>query len=192
MKIFVVIIAMLLTPGFAFAQDHTPSPYAEEQTREIITLSAEDLAELRRGGGWGLARAAELNGAPGPTHLLDLADSLNLDAGQITAISRLRDKMQADAIAAGERLIDAERALDEAFRNKVPEATTLATLVAEAGEARAALRLVHLKAHLDTLPLLSEVQIARYSMLRGYEDDPCATVPEGHDAALWRQHNDCS
>ena len=177
--------------GHGGGHDSPDTPYAGRQAREIAALSAEDLAELRRGGGWGLALAAELNGAPGPTHLLELAERLELDARQVEAITAVRERMRADAIEAGERLIVAERALDRAFRDELPTAETLARLVAEAGEARAALRLVHLRAHLETPPLLDASQIDAYAVARGYAADPCAAVPAGHDADMWRRHNGC-
>jgi Spy/CpxP family protein refolding chaperone len=189
-----LIAALLAFAGPAFAQhagEGAPSPYAGEQGREIATLSGDDLAELARGGGWGLARAAELNGVPGPTHLLELADEIGLDAEQRAAVTTIRDEMRVDAIAAGARLVAAERALDAAFTNAVPDADMLAGLVTEAGEARAALRLVHLAAHLRAAPLLTAEQVARYGVLRGYADDPCEAVPKGHDPAMWKQHNGC-
>jgi hypothetical protein len=49
------------------------------QSRAIKSLSDNDINELRRGGGWGLALAAELNGMPGPAHLLELKDKIPLD-----------------------------------------------------------------------------------------------------------------
>jgi hypothetical protein len=51
--------------------------------------------------------------------------------------------------------------------------------------------MVHLSRHLQTPPLLTPHQIARYNQLRGYTSDPCASVPEGHDAEMWRKHNGC-
>ena len=170
---------------------HGRSPYAGEQSRAIASLSEDDLAELARGGGWGLAQSAELNGVPGPAHLLELADEIGLNAGQRAAIAAIRGQMRTDAIAAGERFIAAERALDAAFTDAVPDGETLARLVARAGEARAELRLVHLSAHLRTTPLLTRAQVRRYAVLRGYADDPCDVVPEGHDAGMWRRHNGC-
>ena len=50
------------------------SPYAGQEAREIPTLSEEDIRQLQDGEGWGLAKAAELNGVPGPAHLLEIAD----------------------------------------------------------------------------------------------------------------------
>ena len=184
-------------PCAALAQSHasdhgtSSSPYAGEQAREIAALSEQDLAELRQGAGWGLARAAELNGVPGPTHLLELAEEIGLDSSQRAAIEAIRADMQANAILAGERFIAVERALNDAFDTAVPDEETLTRLVALAGTTRADLRLVHLKAHLLTVPLLTPEQIARYAVLRGYRDDPCAAIPEGHDAEMWRKHNGC-
>ena len=197
MRIFYLIALCLAvaTPLFAHEQHgNTASPrsaYAGEQIREIASLSREDIAELQRGGGWGLARAAELNGVPGPAHLLELKAEIGLSTSQVAAISAIRDRMRADAISAGGQLIAAERALDHAFTNTIPDAAELARLVTDAGKARAALRLVHLSAHLDTPAILSPTQIERYDVLRGYADDPCAAVPEGHDPAMWRRHNGC-
>jgi hypothetical protein len=48
------------------------SPYAGQETRRIKSLSEQDIDELRQGRGWGLAKAAELNGLPGPAHLLEM------------------------------------------------------------------------------------------------------------------------
>lgn len=168
------------------------SPYAGEQTRAIAALSEQDLEDLAGGEGWGLARPAELNGVPGPAHLLELADEIGLDERQREAIGTIRDKMRSEAVIAGERFVRAERALDAAFSDAVPDAAVLARLVAAAGTARADLRYVHLSAHLRTAPLLTTGQIEQYAILRGYSDDPCASVPKGHDATMWKRHNECS
>jgi len=61
------VTALLGFAGVAAAQQAHPSKYAGQETRAIKSLSSEDIAELRRGGGWGMARAAELNGVPGPS-----------------------------------------------------------------------------------------------------------------------------
>lgn len=189
---------ILTLPAAALSQTHdgshssTPSAYTGEETRLIKSLSEEDLEEIARGGGWGLARAAELNGVPGPTHLLELAEDISLTEQQRNDIEAIRAQMQADAITAGERFVAAEQALEATFRQGAPEAEALERLVAETGQARAALRLVHLNAHLLTLPLLTDAQVSQYSVLRGYSDDLCASVPDGHDPEMWRSHNGCN
>ena len=191
-------LLLMAFPNVALSQTHdgshgpTPSAYAGEETRLITSLSEQDLEEIGRGGGWGLARVAELNGVPGPTHLLELAEDIGLTEQQRSDIEAIRAQMQADAIAAGERYVAAERALDDAFQQGPPDAEALEQLLAESGQARAALRLVHLNAHLLTLPLLTDAQVSRYSVLRGYSVDPCAYVPDGHDPQMWRNHNGCN
>lgn len=186
--------ALTVAPAIALAQDHSghASPYAGFETRAIKSLSETDLEELRRGGGWGLALAAELNGVPGPAHLLELSDEISLSADQVAAIQAIFDEMQSEAVAAGARLIEAEEAIEAAFRTGALDDERLRALIAEAEAARAELRFIHLSRHLSTPPLLSADQIARYNTLRGYGSDPCANVPEGHNPEMWRRHNNCS
>jgi hypothetical protein len=157
----------------------------------VASLSAADIETLRQGGGWGLALPAELNGAPGPTHVLELREALSLTASQVDAVEAIFRDMKAEAIALGVRLIEAESAIDAAFREGALAPGRLRDLVTTAEDARAALRYAHLARHLSVRPLLTESQIARYQALRGYQADACASVPEGHDASSWRRHNDC-
>ncbi len=186
-------LALALAPAMSGAQDHGghASPYAGLQDRAIKSLSDSDIDELRRGGGWGLALAAELNGAPGPAHLLELRDEIPLSAEQVAAIEAIFARMKAEAIEAGARLIAAEEALEAGFRAGGLEDARLRSLVDAAEAARAELRFVHLSRHLSTPALLTDAQIARYNMLRGYGSDPCANAPEGHNAEMWRRHNNC-
>jgi Spy/CpxP family protein refolding chaperone len=188
-------LAISLSPAVALAQEHDHSghamPYAGLESRAIKSLSEADIEELRRGGGWGLALAAELNGMPGPAHLLELKDEIPLTHDQVTAIEKIFQQMKADAIAAGEKLISAEQALEDAFRSGKLEKDTLRQLISDAEAARAELRYIHLSRHLETPALLTSEQIARYKTLRGYQGDPCANVPEGHDPAMWKLHNGC-
>jgi hypothetical protein len=193
MKCMLALAGLAAFAGAAFAQhgSHGPaSPYAGEETRAIKSLSEDDIAELRRGGGWGLAKAAELNGVPGPAHLLELKDAVPLTAEQVAGISEIFATMKADAIAEGERLIAREQALEAAFRARRVTPDSLRRMLAGIEESRAALRYIHLAAHLSASALLTEQQIARYVALRGYRD-PCASVPPGHDPAMWRRHNAC-
>lgn len=188
------LVASIL-PLAAFGQDHSQgsssTPYAGLETREIKSLSEQDIEELRRGGGWGLALPAELNGRPGPAHLLELQEELELSAEQVEAITAIHQEMRVEAIAAGERFIAAEAELSDAFDGADLNEEGLLELLANASEARAELRFIHLSRHLSTPELLSAEQIQRYNVLRGYSDDPCANVPEGHDPSMWRRHNGC-
>lgn len=140
----------------------------------------------------GLALAAELNGVPGPAHVLELKEALDLDAAQIAAIEGIFANMQADAQEAGERFIAAEAAIEAAFRSGGMTPASLRGLIDTSAAARAELRFIHLSQHLEMPMLLTAEQIAQYNALRGYGDtNPCDAVPEGHDPAMWRRHNGC-
>lgn len=155
--------------GTSFATDAPKqAPYAGQQTRAITSLSADDVAALRAGNGWGFAKPAELNGYPGPLHVLELRDSLGLDAGQRTKIEAIYATMKASAQNLGRDYLAAEQALDAAFAegNATPEAVE--ALTQAAARLRAKLQSVHLRAHLQTTPLLSPAQRHRYAVLRGY------------------------
>jgi Spy/CpxP family protein refolding chaperone len=189
----IALLVILLFPMPTLAQDHAVhSSYAGFEAREIKTLSDADLDDLRRGAGWGLALSAELNGVPGPSHLLELQDQIGLSADQVSAIEAIFAAMQSEAQEAGLRFIEAEAAIEAAFRAGNLEQDQLRALIETSAAARAELRYIHLVRHLDTPPLLSPEQIAQYNALRGYgKADPCNMVPEGHNPAMWRRHNNC-
>src|SRR5437667_8885821 len=84
---------------------HAQTPYAEMQGRSIKALSDQQIADLNTGRGMGLALAAELNGYPGPSHVLELADKLDLSAEQRRGVQRLFDSMIAEARLQGSSLI---------------------------------------------------------------------------------------
>ena len=191
MKYLVDLSLFLFLSSVGSAQGVEPSPYAGQESRLLKSLSQEDIAELRHGRGWGLAKVAELNGVPGPAHLLELKNEIPLSAGQASAISAIFEGMRADAIAEGERLITREQALDEAFRARNITNESLRKMLADIEESRSVLRYIHLAAHLSTSALLTEDQIARYDALRGYGSDICANTPQGHDPKMWREHNGC-
>ena len=67
---FAFTAGLVLLSGSAFGQP----PYAGMQARPIKALSEQQVADLAAGRGMGLALAAELNGYPGPSHVLELAD----------------------------------------------------------------------------------------------------------------------
>ncbi|MDV7141672.1 hypothetical protein R3X27_03145 [Tropicimonas sp. TH_r6] len=159
------LIAALCAGSPLMAQD---APYAGQQSRTISSFSEADIAVIEAGEGWGLALPAELNGWPGPAHVLEQAVELGLDQQQIDRIETIFAAMRADAQKAGHRMLVAEQALDAGFRSGEIDSGKLDNLLAEAAEARAALRKVHLAAHLNTAPLLSQHQRMIYTQLRGY------------------------
>ena len=97
-----------------------------------------------------------------------------------------------DGVALGNEFIEGERALEAAFSEGSMNAQDLRRRLQGIARIRADLRYVHLSAHLKTPPLLSEEQIRSYHRLRGYDvQDPCRSVPPGHDPEMWKRHNRC-
>lgn len=154
-------------------------PYAGQQDRAIATLSAADIAALRAGDGWGLAKPAELNGWPGPAHVLEMADALGLSAAQHRIVTRIHGLMRAEARRLGAKYIEAERALDAAFDDPTLDPAVLSGLIAASGNALGELRMIHLVAHVETRAVLTGAQIATYNRLRGYAGDGQGHA--GHD-----------
>jgi Spy/CpxP family protein refolding chaperone len=145
------------------------SPYAGEQAREIKSLSTSDVDNLRKGAGMGYAKAAELNGYPGPMHVLELAQPLQLSAEQRDATEKLMAQHKAKARDLGAQLVDAERALDTAFATKQIDAKRISELTQRIGVLQATLRGEHLQTHLAQTALLNAQQITSYQSLRGYD-----------------------
>lgn len=144
------------------------SPYAGMQQRAIKALSEQQVADLKAGRGMALALPAELNGYPGPSHTLELADALQLTPQQKSQTQKLFDEMKQQSVAAGAELLSAEESLDSLFKNKTVTVTNMGPAIKRAADAQAKLRETHLEYHLSMLEVLSAEQVARYNTLRGY------------------------
>lgn len=169
MRLGIAAVAVIALGGLAAAQHQQGhAPYAGMQQRAVKALSEQQVADLRAGRGMGFALAAELNGYPGPIHVLELADQLDLSADVRQRMRDLYEAMKAEAVPVGEVLIAREGALDRAFAERSISPDTLAALTAQIAETQGRLRAIHLKYHLTTADLLSPHQRHRYTALRGY------------------------
>ena len=188
----ILLTSALVTNSHAAETGHLKSQYAGEQTRLIKTLSQDDIQQLSEGKGWGLAKAAELNGVPGPAHLLEMKQEIALTDDQIEKIQQLFNAMKSRAQQLGHELIKLEAELNSDFANRAVTKENLRNKLSEIEKVRGDLRYVHLVTHLETPSILSPMQIARYNTLRGYgNDDPCRNIPKGHDKTMWLKHNGC-
>jgi Spy/CpxP family protein refolding chaperone len=153
------------------------SPYAGEQSRAIKSLSQQEIADYSDGKGMGFAKAAELNGYPGPAHVLELADDLALSPAQKAATEDIFGRMQTRARELGARLVEEERRLDELFASKTVSEDSLASAVKSIAALRSDIRVTHLRAHLELAHILTAEQAARYWHLRGYANE---AAPPSH------------
>ena len=153
--------------GEAYKTGHA-GPYAGFDKRQVASLFDEDVAALEAGRGMGFALPAELNGYPGPMHILELAEPLKLSAEQRAKVQSIFERMLTRAKEAGGRYVEAEKSLDAAFRSGHAETEMVRRLALEADRLRSEKRLAHLEAHLEVAPVLTGEQKREYARLRGY------------------------
>jgi Spy/CpxP family protein refolding chaperone len=164
----VIGVSLGIAPFMSAAQ--TRQPYAGLQVRPLKALSDEEIAELKAGRGMGLALVAELNGYPGPVHVLEHADALQLSAAQRAKVQQLFETMKAEAVPLGAKRIAQEADLDRQFASRTVTEASLVAATQAIGTTQAALRAAHLKYHLAMVEVLTPAQIARYLELRGYSN----------------------
>ena len=169
MKAIAVIGVLVMAVSAGFLSANQSSPYVGQEYREIKSLSPDDVRDYLAGRGAGLAKAAELNRYPGPSHVLELASQLRLSTEQTERTQALFSRMREKAILFGQRLIDEERNLDRLFSSRTITPEKLEISLKRIGLLRAQVRQAHLEAHLDQAEILSSSQITKYVELRGYE-----------------------
>jgi hypothetical protein len=161
-----VALFFIIVPLHTLAAEQ--APYAGEERRAIKSLSAQEVHALKNGGGMGFAKPAELNHYPGPRHVLDARDKLELSPSQLAATQSLYEDMHRNAVLIGEELLLAESRLDQDFAAGTIRSDALRDALLEIGTIRARLRYVHLESHLRQKQLLTAKQIKKYDELRGY------------------------
>ena len=168
-KVGPLFAALVLCGCAAATGEHAGhSAYAGQESREIKALSAEEERGLAEGMGMGYAKSAELNGYPGPAHVLENAAALGITPEQRKAIEFVMQAHKAEARALGAELLRRERELDRLFASREASAPAIDAKTFEIGLVQAKLRASHLKAHAATTALLTAEQIDRYNRARGY------------------------
>lgn len=162
----IVILSALVFINTASATQ--PSSYDGQEQREIKALAPEEIQSYLAGKGAGLAKAAELNHYPGPAHVLELADKLQLSEEQKARTKAIFDAMQKEAVRQGKALVEKEQELDRQFAAGVITTDSLRSTLKQIGELQAEVRRAHLQAHLEQKAILTKEQIAKYDELRGY------------------------
>ena len=177
----IILSGVLLSACSSGEESAIHSPYAGEEARGIKALSQDDIEGLLAGAGTpfgGMAKPAELNGYPGPRHVLDATEAGEFEVTdeQKAQIETLYKEMRAEAISLGEQIIELEIAVDDAFTNASIDEAFLEENVTKSARLYGQLRVVHLKYHLSMVDILSDEQVAQYNELRGYTSgDPCNT-----------------
>jgi peptidoglycan hydrolase CwlO-like protein len=144
------------------------APYADLTKRSIKALSDEDTKALLEGRGMTLALPAELNGYPGPMHVLENDRALGLSDAQRKATADLMQSHKAQVRDLGKQLVAIEKQLDTLFATKQADAAKIDALTQEIGKLQAQIRAAHLRTHITQSALLEPTQIAQYQKIRGY------------------------
>ena len=151
--------------------NNTISKYIGQENRIIKSLSSEDIESLETGTGdafGGMAKLAELNGYPGPRHILDLGKELGLTTVQKENITIIYNDMKREALKLGQEILQIEKTANELFANKSISDSELQQLILKSAENYGKLRYIHLTTHLKMIGILSQEQIILYNTLRGY------------------------
>jgi len=182
--------ALLLLAAVAAAQSphahppgghrHAPGDEGDAHRRVEAYLKEFD-AVVADGRGFGLAFAADQNGYPGPLHVLELKDRLQLTPEQETRMRALFDGMLSEARPRAARLAAAEARLRRLFADGVADDAAVRAAVTDTEAARAELRLAHLNAHLRARDVLTESQRRIYQHLRWGEPRGATSTPTLHE-----------
>ena len=159
---FVGLVALFSFANVASA--NPPSPYAGEERREIKSLSPQEIGDYLAGKGMGLAKAAELNGYPGPAHVLLPRRS---SSAERKPARRIYSSACRKTPLVGPPLIDGGNGQAVCLRTVTPE-TLNASLSASARFKRSSA--ISGGAPTQT-QILTPAQTAKYVELRGYGGD---------------------
>ena len=156
------------------------SPYIGQEGRAIKALSAEEVQAYLSGEGMGFAKAAELNHYPGPRHVLDLADKLQLSSEQRGKTQAIFNRMKSEAVNLGKQVVEKEALLDSRFAEGAISDAELKQLLAEIADLQGKFRAAHLRAHLAQRQVLTADQMSSYDVLRGYRGSTTEGQHGGH------------
>ena len=170
MRVIVLLSALLVLGGSCGVNhnEHAHSPYAGGEKRDIKALSGDDIKNYLEGNGMGFAKAAELNGVPGPKHILENESKLDLSPEQRKAIQNSFEKMKEQAVNLGRQIVENEKELENLFRQTEITSDAVQAQTRKIAELQGNLRNAHLEAHLEMKKILSPPQVEKYNRLRGY------------------------
>lgn len=169
MRPYVHAAIMMFLLGGTFALRAQELGYVDFQSRKIKALSDTQIEGYLNGEGMEMALAAELNSYPGPKHILDMKEKLDLTAEQTKAMQEVFSTMQNRAVALGKEIVESEERLNNLFAEQSATEEQLQSLLTGISDLQGKLRFTHLRAHLAAKKILTQEQNREYAKLRGYE-----------------------
>jgi Spy/CpxP family protein refolding chaperone len=124
-------------------------------------ISEQEKEMLLKGGGLGAGMIAMMNGYPGPKHVLEMGDELELTAAQRESIGTIYGKVKAESVKLGTELVEKDEALAALFTSGSVSTKDVEKRSREIGELQGRLRAAHLNAHVQTHAELTPAQLAK-------------------------------
>lgn len=124
-------------------------------------VSEQEKEMLLKGGGLGAGMIAMMNGYPGPKHVLEMGDELELTAAQRESIGTIYGKVKAESVKLGTELVEKDEALAALFTSGSVSTKDVEKRSREIGELQGRLRAAHLNAHVQTHAELTPAQLAK-------------------------------
>lgn len=165
--------ALLVATAMPAAAHHAGQPggQAGHHGGSHGAMQAGEFRNLQQGRGMGMGRVAAVNGYPGPMHVLEHPEALELTDGQIERTRELVTRVKTRAPELGKQVVDAEKRLEAMIAEGSVNAARMDSLLLEIAELRAHLRSLHLTAHLDQAAVLTEAQLEKYNELRNADGE---------------------
>lgn len=166
-KLLWTLTLLIAMPLLAWSQASL-GPDSGQESNRIKSLSETEVQGYLTGRGMGLAKPAELNSYPGPMHVLELAEKLQLSARQKSETQRAFERMRGEAIRLGKMIVEKEAKLNDLFAKGKAGQNAMQRNIREIARLQGELRAVHLGAHLAIKRVLSTDQVKKYDELRGH------------------------
>ncbi len=161
-------MALLVPLQSGRSESTSTAAVGSSSSGRIKALTQEEIDGYLNGYGMGLANAAELNHYPGPKHVLEYTQELQLTNDQIAATKKIFNDQQRRALELGEQIVKEEQRLDRLCASAKITEGELEKLVKKIAQLRGDLRFAHMRAHLQMKAVLSSEQVKKYDELQGY------------------------
>jgi len=130
-------------------------------------VSETEKEALLKGAGLGAGMIAMMNGYPGPKHILEMGEELELTAAQRETIGTIYGKVKAESVKYGTELVEKDEALAAMFTSGSVDTGDVEKLAREIGELQGRVRAEHLNAHVKTYDALTPAQREKLSSMQG-------------------------
>ena len=130
-------------------------------------VSKQEKEALLKGAGLGAGMIAMTNGYPGPKHVLEMGDELELTAAQRESLGKIYGNVKARSVELGTELVEKDEKLTALFASGSASTGEVEKLSREIGELQGRVRAEHLNAHVETFDTLTPAQRETLSSMQG-------------------------